>query len=164
MYLVMGCLLTMAQLGIILSLFFNLNGVVANIALYKLSIEPLLGWVSEACCIRWVCIETVPVTFEVGLVVDCPLTRGLLAGWVGLRQMGDPGPDHQTCMIPKANSECRRCCAHAKFVLLPTPCTDPLDAKVLHQQDVPIGHAHLAPSHSELPLSSVPSPPPTHVD
>ncbi|KAL6773772.1 hypothetical protein ACKKBG_A22445 [Auxenochlorella protothecoides x Auxenochlorella symbiontica] len=40
MYLVMGCLLTMAQLGIILSLFFNLNGVVANIALYKLSMNP----------------------------------------------------------------------------------------------------------------------------
>ncbi|KFM27277.1 hypothetical protein F751_4547 [Auxenochlorella protothecoides] len=40
MYLVMGCLLTMAQLGIILSLFFNLNGVVANITLYKLSMNP----------------------------------------------------------------------------------------------------------------------------
>lgn len=40
MYLVLGCMLTMAQLGIILSLFFNLNGVVANIAEYRVNQDP----------------------------------------------------------------------------------------------------------------------------
>lgn len=40
LYLVLGAVLTLAQLGIILSLFFNLSGTVDNIANYELSQNP----------------------------------------------------------------------------------------------------------------------------